>query len=132
MADPVFRFVCAPSALSDAPGAWARDMLREGEVALLPQPDGLVAVDAVARALELFSIAVIRGEATPAAQEETVMAFAGTLPLVWVAADVGAAARAWARDRGPMTLLVAADGGLPVPERRRIDRFLATLGRQSE
>jgi hypothetical protein len=31
-----------------------------------------------------------------------------------------------------MTLLVEADGPLSDDERRRIDRFVATLGRQSE
>ena len=31
-----------------------------------------------------------------------------------------------------MTLLVEVDGALPEVERRRIERFLAILGRQSE
>ena len=41
-------------------------------------------------------------------------------------------ARAWARDRAPMTLLVEHDGALPEDERRRIERFVAILGRQAE
>jgi len=53
-------------------------------------------------------------------------------PLVWIAADFSPAARAWARDRGPMTLLVSADGPLSEDERKRIERFVATLGRQAE
>ena len=47
-------------------------------------------------------------------------------------AEFSDAAREWARDRGPMTLLVAADAPLSGEERRRIDRFVATPGRQSE
>lgn len=132
MADPTFRFVCVPSALSGAPGSWARDMLREGEIALLPGPGGLPAVDEVARSLGLVSITVLRGEESAAAQEQTVTAYAGSLPLVWVGGQFSDAARAWARDRGPMTLLVEADAPLSDEERRRIDRFVATLGRQSE
>jgi alkanesulfonate monooxygenase SsuD/methylene tetrahydromethanopterin reductase-like flavin-dependent oxidoreductase (luciferase family) len=60
------------------------------------------------------------------------MAYAESRPFVWVAAEFSDAAREWARDRGPMTLLVAADAPLSDDERRRIDRFVATLGRQSE
>lgn len=132
MTDPSFRFVCVPGALAGAPGDWARDMLRDGEIALLADPGGLEAVNAVAHSLGLISIAVVRGEDSAAAQEETVMAYADGLPLVWVAAAFGGKATAWARDRGPMTLLVAADAPLSADERRRIDRFVATLGRQSE
>jgi hypothetical protein len=51
---------------------------------------------------------------------------------VWVGAAFSDGAAAWARDRGPMTLLVAAEAPLDDEERRRIDRFVATLGRQSE
>jgi hypothetical protein len=48
------------------------------------------------------------------------------------APDFSGTVRTWARDRGPMTLLVEVDGALPEVERRRIERFLAILGRQSE
>jgi hypothetical protein len=129
---PAFRFVCLPSALAGAPGSWARDMLREGEIALLADAGGLAAIDEVAHALGLPSIALVRGERSAARQEETVMEFAASLPLVWVAPGFGDAARAWARDRGPMTLLVEADAPLSDGERRRIERFVAALGRQSE
>ena len=71
-------------------------------------------------------------EATAEAQEATVMGFAGSMPLLWVAASFGPAAREWAVRRGPMTLLVEAEGALPEGERRRIDRFVALLGRQAE
>jgi len=127
-----FRFVCVPAALADAPGGWARDMLEEGEIALLADSGGLEAVNGVAHALDLPSIALVRGEGDAARQEETVIAYAGSLPLVWVAPGFSESARAWARERGPMTLLVAAEGSLTDEERRRIDRFVATLGRQSE
>jgi hypothetical protein len=107
-------------------------MLREGEIALLADAGGLAAINDVAHALGLASIALVRGEQSAARQEETVMGLAASLPLVWVAAGFGDAVRAWAHDRGPMTLLVEADAPLSDEERRRIDRFVATLGRQSE
>lgn len=132
MAEPTFRFVCVPSALAGAPAGWAGDMLRDGEIALLADAGGLEAVSEVAHALGSLSIPLVRREATAAAQEETVMGYAAAMPLVWVADSFSDAARAWARERGPMTLLVAADAPLSAEERRRIDRFVATLGRQSE
>ena|ERR1700761_3206555 len=127
-----FRFVCVPSALTGAPAGWARDMLQEGEIALLADAGGLEAVNQVAHALALPAVALVRGEPDAARQEETVIAHADSLPLVWVASGFSESARAWARERGPMTLLVATGGPLTDDERRRIDRFVATLGRQSE
>lgn len=132
MAAVSFRFVCVPSALAGAPAGWAREMLRDGEIALLADAGGLEAVSEVAHSLEQVTISLVRGEASAAAQEETVMSYAGTLPLVWVASGFSDAARTWARKRGPMTLLVEIDAPLPEEERRRIERFVATLGRQSE
>ena len=132
MADPSFRFVCVPNALAGAPAGWAREMLREGEIALLPDEGGLAAINDVAHDLGLASVPLVRGEDSPERQEETVMAYAGSLPIVWVGAGFGDAATAWARDRGPMTLLVTAAAPLSEEERRRIERFVATLGRQSE
>jgi hypothetical protein len=107
-------------------------MLREGEIALLPGDGGLAAIDDVARALDAVSVAVVRGEPDAEHQERTVIQYAGVLPLVWVGAGFSDAATRWAHDRGPMTLLVQTDGALSDDERRRIDRFVATLGRQSE
>ncbi len=133
MSDPGFRFVCVPTALAGAQtAAWAREMLRDGEIALLADAGGLEAVDQVAHSLGLVSVAVVRGEATDALQDETVIAYAEGLPVVWVAAKFSDAASAWARERGPMTLLVAANAPLADEERRRIGRFVATLGRQTE
>jgi hypothetical protein len=51
---------------------------------------------------------------------------------VWSAAGFSDDARRWARERGPMTLLVEASGPLAEDERKRIERFVATLGRQAE
>jgi hypothetical protein len=127
-----FRFVCVPSALAGAPGSWAAAMLREGEIALLADDGGLDAINGVAHSLGLVSIPLVRGEQSAADQEDTVIAYAESLPLVWIAAVFSDRATAWARDRGPMTLLVQADAPLSGDERRRIDRFVATLGRQSE
>jgi hypothetical protein len=107
-------------------------MLRDGEIALLPGDGGLAAIDEVAHTLGLVSVAVIRGEPDAAHQERTVMDYAQALPLIWVAGNFGQAAVRWAHDRGAMTLLVQTDGPLSDDERRRIDRFVATLGRQSE
>jgi hypothetical protein len=107
-------------------------MLRDGEVALLADAGGVGPVNAIAHDLGLFSIALVRGEDTPERQEQTIIAHAGGLPLVWVAGGFSEATRKWAHDRGPMTLLVDADGPLPDAERRRIERFVANLGRQSE
>ena len=75
---------------------------------------------------------MIRGEDDGDRQEKTVIEYAEALPLVWVGDNFSDAAAQWAHDRGAMTLLVQADGPLPDEERRRIDRFVATLGRQSE
>ena len=131
MPEPAFRFVCPPSSLEGAPAGWAREMLRDGEIALLGDR-GLAAVDQVAHELGQTSILLVRGEADAEQQDATVIAHAGALPIVWVARAFSENVRRWARDRGPMTLLVETDGPLPVDERKRIDRFVAILGRQSE
>jgi hypothetical protein len=132
MAEPSFRFVCVPDALAGAPAGWAREMLQDGEIALLAGDGGLQAINDVAHDLGLASVPVVRGEESSQRQEQTVMAYAENLPLVWVSVGFGGVATEWARDRGPMTLLVAAGGRLSEEERRRIERFVATLGRQSE
>jgi hypothetical protein len=129
MADPIFRLACVPAALE---GGWASDLLAEGELALLAGAGGLEELTAVAHTLDLVSIPLLRTEADAAAQERTVQRYAGSFPLVWIAAGFSDAARAWARDRGPMTLLVEADGPLAEDERKRVERFVATLGRQAE
>ncbi len=131
MAEPRFRFVCTPSALRGAPAGWAREMLAEGEVALLGD-EGLEAINALAHELDQAAIRVIRAEATDQLRDRTVLSFAGSLPLIWVASSFSTAAAEWARDRGPMTLLSTSSGPLDDEERRRIDRFVAILGRQSE
>ena len=131
MSEIRFRFVCAPSALAGTPAGWAQDMLEEGEVALLSS-EGLEAVDRVAHDLNQRAIVLVRTEQSRDLQDQTVMAYAEALPLVWVDSEFTDAARAWARGRGPMTLLSEASGALGDEERRRIDRFLASLGRQSE
>ena len=131
MSEPAFRFISAPSALIGAPAGWAAEMLRAGEVALLAA-EGLDGVNQVARDLRQPSISVIRAEADPAAQDRTVIDYAAGLPSIWVAATFSEPVASWARDRGPMTLLVESAQPLSDEERRRIDRFVASLGRQSE
>jgi hypothetical protein len=132
MTDPVFRLVAPPAALDGAPAGWATELLRQGEMALAVDAGGLDAIDAVARALDEPAVRVLRREATSAAAEGSVREFAAGLALIWIAPDFGDDARAWARDRAPMTLLVEHDGPLPEEERRRVERFVAILGRQAE
>jgi hypothetical protein len=129
--EPRFRLVCIPSALAGTPAGWARDMLGQGEVALLAS-DGLDVINQVARELEQITITLVRAEPNRDQQDATVMAYADTLPLVWVAHDFSDQVKRWAHDRGAMTLLSEASGPLGDEDRRRIDRFLAILGRQSE
>jgi hypothetical protein len=129
---PLFHLVCVPSALDGAPQGWAAEMLVDGDVALLPDAGGLAGIDAVAHALGVATIAVVRSETSDAQRDATVMAHAGSLPLVWLGGAFSEAVRRWARERGPMTLLVEADGTLSDDERRRIERFVALLGRQAE
>jgi hypothetical protein len=132
MDEPLFRLVCGPAALQGAPEGWAAELLRDGHVALLPGDGALAGINEIAHQLDVPTVAVVRTEETPEAQDETVIAHAGSLPLVWLAASFSDRARRWARERGPMTLLVEVDGALPEQERRRIDRFVALLGRQAE
>jgi hypothetical protein len=129
---PIYRLVCVPAALDGAPEGWAAAMLREGDMALLVDDGGLAAVDAIAHALDLTTVSVLRSEQSPERQEATVIAYAASLPLVWVAASFSDDAREWARRRGPMTLLVDAERPLTDDDRRRIERFVALLGRQTE
>jgi hypothetical protein len=130
--DPLFRMVCSPAALADPAKEWAAETLREGEVALLVDGGGLEAVNAAAHALDLLTVSIVRSEESPDRQDETVIAFAGSFPLVWIAGEFTDSAKTWAHDRRPMTLLVEADGPLPADERHRIARFLALLARQTE
>ena len=130
--DRIFRLVCGAAALEGAPEGWARMILSQGEIALLIDDGGLDTINAVTHALGLVSMPVLRSEATVEAQEQTVIEHAARMPLVWVADAFSEVVRAWARDRGPMTLLVQSNGPLPEIERHRIERFVASLGRQAE
>jgi hypothetical protein len=107
-------------------------MLGDGEIALLPDGGGFAAINEVAHTLGLISVRLVRREETVERQQETVMAYADRLPLVWVGEDFSETVTAWARDRGPMTLLVQATDPLAEDERHRIERFVAILGRQAE
>jgi hypothetical protein len=132
MADPLFRLACAPGVLAAAPDGWVATMLEEGEVALLADDGGLDAITALAHDLGMVTVPVLRAERTTEQQEATVMAYAAAKPLVWIAASFGEAAAAWARERGPMTLLVQSGGPLSDDERKRVERFAVILGRQAE
>lgn len=118
--------------LTGAPADWVRTLLEQGEFALLADDGGLDAVAAVARAADLATVPLLRVEPTAERQEATVMRYAGSRPLVWVAPAFGDEARRWARERGPMTLLVEAAGALSDDDRRRVERFVVILGRQAE
>jgi hypothetical protein len=132
MADPLFRLVCAPGILDGAPEGWVGAMLQEGELALLVDGGGLDAISEIAHRLDLATVPVLRTEASAEAQERTVMTYAGSMALVWVAPAFGDAATKWARDRGPMTLLVETAEPLSDDERKRVERFVVILGRQAE
>jgi hypothetical protein len=106
-------------------------MLEEGEVALLGS-EGIDAVNTVAHDLDQPTIELIRIETTSERQVDTVIQYAGSMPLIWVDSNFTDRAKQWAHDRGPMTLLTESSGPLDDDERRRIDRFVAILGRQSE
>jgi len=129
---PIFRIVCTAATLASAPPGWAAEELRDGELALLVDDGGLEAIDAAAHALGLVTVPIVRSEETAALQAQTVIAFAGSFPLVWVAAGLDETVLRWARERLPMTLLVEVDGPLPDAERGRIERFVALLARQTE
>ena len=132
MSDPLFRLACAPAVLDAAPAGWVETMLEEGEVAVLADTGGLDAITALAHDLDLVTVLVLRAEETPERQEATVIAYAGAKPLIWVAPSFTDDARRWAHDRGPMTLLVDAEGPLSDSERKRVERFTVILGRQAE
>jgi len=132
MADDLFRLVCAPGVLDGAPDGWVGTLLEVGELAVLTDDGGLDAITAVAHELDLVTVPLLRLEKTSEEQERTVMSYAATKPLVWIAESFGEEARAWAHERGPMTLLVDSNGPLSEDERRRVDRFVVILGRQAE
>ncbi len=132
MADALFRLVCSAGVLDGAPEGWVATMLQEGELALLIDDGGLDAITAVAHALDLLTVPLLRTEDTPERQDGTVMSYAASRPLVWIASSFGEAATRWAHERGPMTLLVESDGPLSDVERRRVERFVVILGRQAE
>jgi hypothetical protein len=132
MADPLFRLVCTAGVLDRAPEGWVSTMLQEGELALLVDDGGLDAIASLAHALDLVTIPLLRTEDNPGRQDSTVMSYAGSKPLVWIAEGFGEAATQWAHKRGPMTLLVEAQDDLSDDERRRIERFVVILGRQAE
>ena len=131
MSDPLFRLVCPPATLTGSPEGWAVEMLRDGVVAVTAGDGGLPAIADAARTLGVTALPVLRGEASAEEQERTTFAHADGLALVWVAPRFSDAARAWAQERGPMTLLVEAAGELPADERRRVERFVSILSGQA-
>jgi hypothetical protein len=132
MADPLFRLVCSPGTLDATPDGWVSTLLDDGELALLVDDGGLEAVSAVAHDLDLVTVPLLRIEEADEEQERTVMRYAGSMALVWIAETFGDEAQQWARDRGPMTLLVESAEPLSDDERKRVERFVVILGRQAE
>jgi hypothetical protein len=132
MAGALFRLACTPANLDGAPEGWVGSMLEEGELALLVDDGGLDAISAVAHRLDLVTVPLLRTEDGPEQQERTVMRYAGSMALVWIAPSFGEQAVGWAHDRGPMTLLVESGRALSEDERKRVERFVVILGRQAE
>lgn len=118
--------------LADAPVDWVTTMLEEGELALLADDGGIDAITDLAHALDLVVVPVLRAERTPAQQEETVIAYAASKPLIWIAPSFSERATEWAHERGPMTLLIDSGRALDDAERKRVERFAVILGRQTE
>jgi hypothetical protein len=132
MADPLFRLVCSPGTIDATPDGWVGTLLDDGELALLVDDGGLEAVSAVAHDLDVVTVPLLRVEHSGEQQERTVMRYAGAMALVWIAPSFGEQAQQWARERGPMTLLVETGEPLSDEERKRIERFVVILGRQAE
>ena len=132
MPGAVFRLVCTPANLDGAPEGWIGSMLEQGELALLVDGGGLDAISAVAHRLDLVTVPLLRSEDGADQQERTVMRYAGSMALVWIAQSFGEQAVKWAHDRGPMTLLVETGDALSDDERKRVERFVVILGRQAE
>lgn len=130
--DAVYRLVATSTAVARTPDGWVAETLRDGAVTLVIDHGGLDAIDAAARALGHVAVSVLRRESGAEAQEEAVIAFAGAMPLVWVSAQFSERTRTWARERGPMTLLVPASDALPADELARIARFVTLLSRQTD
>ena len=107
-------------------------MLDEGELALVADGGGLDAISELAHRLDLLTVTLLRSERHPEQLAATIMRFAGSKPLVWVAPAFGEATVAWAHARGPMTLLVESADALTEDERKRVERFVVILGRQAE
>jgi hypothetical protein len=128
----LFRLVCTPGNLDGVPDGWLETMHEEGELALLADDGGLAAISDVAHGLDVDTVPVLRAEADVDHQERTVMRYADSKPLVWVAPSFGEPAVQWAHDRGPMTLLVETAAALSEDERKRVERFVVILGRQAE
>jgi hypothetical protein len=124
--------ICRSGALADAPDGWLESLLLEGELAMLVDAEGLDGINAVARTADVPTVRIVRAEDSADAQERTVQTYAGDIATVWIDAAFSDAVRTWAHDRGPMTLLVESGGALPAEEHRRIERFVAILGRQSD
>lgn len=127
---PLFRLICPPTAFDAAAPGWATDMLTDGEVALELEGCEIEAINAAAHAFGYRTVRVLRIETSQAAKDETIITHADALPLIWIAPAFSDRIRRWAQERGPMTLLLEADGPLPEPELGRLTRFVALLARQ--
>ena len=62
MAGPLFRLACTAGVLGDVPPGWVNAMLQEGELALLVDDGGLDAITALAHALDLVTVPLLRTE----------------------------------------------------------------------
>lgn len=127
MRDSLFKIICVPTVLTHAPEGWAAELLADGDLALTAGQGAPQGVREVGEALDMPAVAVLRDDA-----DATAKAFAGTFPLVWVAAGFSEEARTWAQRRGPMTLLIETDAALSDDDLRLVERFVAILDRQAE
>ena len=68
---------------------------------MLVDEGGQDAIDAAIRALGQLAVPVKSSEAGSEAQEQTVIEFAGSLPLIWITAEFSERAQSWAHQPGP-------------------------------
>jgi hypothetical protein len=129
VSEPGFHFVCVPSALVGLPAEWVTDMLGDGKIALLVDGGGFAAIDEVAHTLGLISVPLPATRGNGGASGGHGDGVRRSPP-----ARVGG--RRPQRDGHRLGEQSPPDdvatGPLSEDERRRIDRFVAILGRQSE
>lgn len=130
MSSPLFRLVGSPRALGSVESDWMESVIQDGEVALALDDRGFDAASEFGHRFGFAALRVLREETSAEEREATVRQYAGDLALIWIAEGFSDEARTWAKARPPMTLLVESGSELESEQQRRIERFIAIIGRQ--